>query len=655
MPSRRVFMQTLSLGEAETRWRQCLGSGEDRLTPAERVSTSEALHRVTAEPVFAAVSSPHYDAAAMDGIAVRAEDTFGARETNPVRLTIRRDAVFVNTGDPLPEGFDAVVKAEDLQQHDDGTVSVVAAVPPFQYVRTVGENVAATEMIVARGVCLRPEDLGALLSAKVTTVPVRRRPRVGIIPTGSEVVEPSAELRPGDVIESNSRMVSAWLHQLGAAPVRIEIVKDDPELLAAALAAQVREQDMVLVHAGAAGGTKDFTAEVVARLGEVVVHGVEIKPGKPVLLGLIEGKPVVNLPGYPVSTFVAFDLFVKPVICAMLGTEVPERPRLRARVARKMPSAVGVEEMVFVRLGRIGSGYVCRRSAKGASALVSLAQSDGLLRLPALSEGVEAGQEVVVELLRSQAQVDGALVAIGSHDLSLDLLSDLLSTRCPGRRVACVHVGSAAGLAALRSRETHVAGTHLLDAETGDYNVRFVRDLLPEEPVALVTVADREQGLMVPRGNPKALRSVEDLARSDVSIVNRQRGAGTRILLDYELERHGVARETVRGYGRELYTHLAVASAVAAGSADVALGILAAARAMNLDFIPVTTERYELAMLAETMEDERVALALEVLSSDAFKSRLSELGGYDVSRTSTVRRVGRESMKREEQNVKGER
>jgi putative molybdopterin biosynthesis protein len=633
----RVYLTDLPLEEAQARWTSALRvRGLLRPLPPESVPVAEACGRVTAEPVAAVRSVPHYHAAAMDGIAVRAADTFGASETSPVRLSSDR-YVPVNTGDPMPEGADAVIMVEDI--HDvDGSAEILASVAPWQHVRPAGEDMVATELLLPSNHRIDPLDVGALVAAGVRTVNVRRRPVVRFIPTGNEIVEPSGELRPGQIPEFNTAMLMPEVREWGGVAVRHPIVRDVPDDLADVLK-NAGPSDLLVTIAGASAGARDYTTETFSRLGEVLVHGVAIRPGKPAVLGIVAGRPAIGLPGYPVSAALVFDLFGRPAVYALLGLAPPVRERLRAVVARKIHSTAGVDEFVRVMVGRVGGRTVAAPLARGAGLMTSLVRADGWLIIPRTSEGIEAGTEVEVELRRAAADIASTVVVVGSHDVALDVLGDFLRRADPTSRLASAHVGSLGGLLALYRGEAHMAGVHLLDENTGEYNVSYVRRYLPERPTALVTLAERDQGLLVAPGNPKRIRTFADLARADVRFVNRQRGAGTRVLLDYELRGAGLAPQQLQGYDREVYTHMAVAVTVATGAADCGLGILAAARAMDLDFVPVTRERFDLAVPDEYLDLPLIKRVLAVLEEPEFRRAVSALGGYDLSLTGTVRRV----------------
>jgi putative molybdopterin biosynthesis protein len=637
LSARKVYLDDIPLDEAQRRWWRALDeAGLGRPREVEAIPIAEALGRVTAAPVWARLSSPHYHAAAMDGAALRAEDTVGASEATPVRLTVGRQATWVDTGDSLPPGANAVVMIEHVQRVGDDGIEIMASVAPWQHVRSMGEDMVATELVLPASRLLTPVDLGAVAASGHTHVAVWRRPRVAVLPTGTELVEPGTPVKPGDVIDFNSVMLCGLLREWGAEPTRVAITADSFELLRTRVEEALGHHDVVVVNAGSSAGSEDFTAGVIEALGKVHVHGVAIRPGHPVVLGVARGKPVVGLPGYAVSAVLTAELFVRPLVYRLLGTLPPARPRARAVLSRKVLSPIGEDEFLRVKLGQVGDRLIATPLSRGAGVIMSLVRADGLVTIPRLSEGVHAGTEVEVELLRRRDEVAQTIVAIGSHDLTLDLLSGHLSAVSPGTSLSSSNVGSLGGLIALQRREAHLAGTHLLDEETGEYNLAYVRKTLPSRPVAVVTLVHREQGLIVPRGNPKRITGLEDLLRDDVLFVNRQRGAGTRVLLDFRLRRLGADPARIRGYAREEYTHLAVAAAVASGAADVGLGILAAARALDLDFVPLLKERYDLVIPREFYESELLAPLLGIVRGPDFRRDVEALGGYDTSEMGRV-------------------
>ena len=629
---RRYYLSDIPLDEAIAKFQGALEqAGALDPSPAESVSLESARGRVTAEPVWAKASSPHYDAAAMDGVAVRARDTVGATETSPVRLKLGEQATWVDTGDPVPPGYDAVIMVEVVHEVDEPTIEVQSPVPPYRHVRPLGEDIVATELLLPENHKLRPVDVGACAAAGLTRVSVRQPPKVALIPTGSELVSAGAELKPGDVVEFNSLILAGMIEEWGGGPERLQPVPDDYEQLKAAVREAVPRHDIVVVNAGSSAGSEDYTAQLVEDLGELLVHGVAFRPGHPVVLGVVEGKPVLGIPGYPVSAALTCEIFVKPLIERKLGVQTPQRDHVTATMTRKVLSPMGEDEYLRVNLGRVAERMVVTPIQRGAGVITSLVRADGLVVIPRFSEGVGAGEEVTVELLRPAEEIERTILATGSHDLALDLLASRLHRLEPRLTLSSSNVGSLGGLIALKRGETHIAGTHLLDEETGEYNLSFVRRYVTGCNVVVVNLVRRVQGLIVPKGNPRGVASLEDLGRDDVTFVNRQRGSGTRVLLDYKLKELDIAPERINGYDREEYTHLAVAAAVAGGKADVGLGILSPARALGLDFVPLLTEQYDLVTPKEFYEGDLLQPLLTVVRGDEFRREVDALGGYDTT------------------------
>ena len=661
------YLEDIPREEALARWFAALAqAGLDRPLEGEWVALEDAAGRITAEPVWALISSPHYHAAAMDGYAVRAEDTRGASETRPVYLTIGQQAFYVDTGDPLPPGTNAVIMVEDVQVREEGqsadqqsgeateqqagreAIEVLAAVPPWQHVRPMGEDIVATELILPANHLLRPQDIGAAAGAGHARLCVRRKPRVAIQPTGTELVPPGSNVRPGDIIEYNSLVLGAMISEWGAAVTRLPPLKDDYAAIRARILEAGRDHDLVIVNAGSSAGSEDFTARIIAELGQVLVHGIAIRPGHPVILGLIElpeetrnserqassvkrRVPVIGLPGYPVSAAITCELVVRPTIARWLGQPVEPPAEITATITRKVVSPEGEEEFLRVTVGQVGDRVVATPLPGGSGVLMSLVRADGIVRIPRGEGGFEPGTAVTVALYRSPAAIRHTIVAIGSHDLTLDLLADELGRRQPGWRLSSANVGSLGGLLALGRGEAHLAGSHLLDEATGEYNLPYIRRYLAGVPVRVIGFVRRVQGLIVPRGNPKGIRDLADLTRPDVSFINRQRGAGTRILLDYRLKQAGISPRQIQGYERQEFTHLAVAAAVASGAADCGLGILAAARALDLDFVPLDEERYDLIVPARFYDEPLLAPLLAIVRDPAFQARVEALGGYTAA------------------------
>src|SRR3954467_7945391 len=622
------FIHDVPAAAALAAWRAaCEAAGcPERVDPV-RLHPPRAVGRVTAAPVWAARSSPSFDASAMDGIAVRAQETVGASESTPV-LIEPGAFVVVDTGDPIPEGFDAVVMREHVHHDDAGRAELRAAVAPYQHVRSIAEDVSAAELVLPPGHLLRAVDVAAAAAAGAVDVLVHRAPVVAVLPTGDEIRPVGTEPAPGVILDTNSLMLAAQAEAVGCEAQRTEIVPDDPDRIAAAVHDAAARADLVIVVAGSSAGRDDHTAGVVGRLGTLAVHGVAVRPGHPVVMGAVDATPVLGAPGYPVSAALTFDIFAAPLLAALEGSAPPEHPRARARVARKLASSMGMDDWVRVRLGRVGGELVATPLPRGAGVLTSLVRADGLLVVPAGLEGHHAGESVEVTLLRGVGAIDRTIVAVGSHDLVLDLAASELRAVDPGVTLASSNVGSLGGLVALRDGLCHVAGSHLLDPAGGEYTLPYVDRVLGGRDVAVVRLVHREQGLIVAAGNPLGIAGIEDLTGDGMRYVNRQRGAGTRVLLDYELGRRGIPADAVSGYEREEHTHLAVAAAIAAGRADAGLGIMAAARAFGLDFVPVTREPYDLVLAAETLEDPVTAPLWALLDDPDFRAAVEALGGY---------------------------
>lgn len=623
------FVSDVPSKEATAAWRAaCTAAGCPERLDVERVSVTDAVGRVTAEPVWALRSSPAFDSAGMDGIAVRAADTVGAAETTPVLLA---EFEVVDTGDPLPAGYDAVVMREHVHHTGDGKAELQAAVPPYQHVRSIGEDISATELLLPEGHRLRPVDVAACAAAGAVELVVRRRPRVVVVPTGDEIRPIGTDTAPGEILDTNSLMLAAQAREIGCTAETTAIVADDPELITAALRDAATRADLVILIAGSSAGRDDHTARVVAGAGTLAVHGVAVKPGHPVVLGTVGTTPVLGAPGYPVSASLTFDIFAAPLLAALEGTAPRERPSATARLARKLASAVGTDDWVRVRLGRVGGEVVATPLPRGAGVLTSLVRADGLLVVPAGVEGHHAGEQVRVELLRGLGEIGRTIVTIGSHDLVLDVAASELRAADPLVTLASSNVGSLGGLVAVRDGLCHLAGSHLLDPDTGEYTLPYVDRLLGREGIAVVRLVHRDQGLIVAPGNPLGLTGIEDLTRA--AYVNRQRGAGTRALLDHELTRRGIDPAEISGYSREEHTHLAVAAAVSAGRADAGMGILAAARAFGLDFVPVAREPYDLVLRTETLDDPLLAPLWALLERPEFRAGVESLGGYSCEET----------------------
>ena len=628
---RHIYLRMKSLEEARELWFARFDL--KALRASEEILTMAARGRVTAAPVMARRSSPAAHQAAMDGFAVAAAATFGATPESPRLLRLGQEAFAVNTGHLMPPGTDAVIMVEQIPDPEADPIVIEAPTFPWQHVRRVGEDLVRGEMVLPEDTEINPWSQGALLAAGVTRVRVHCRPRVAIIPTGSELVPATAlEAEPGSgrLPEFNSVILSGLVLEAGGLPLVRPIVPDDAEALSAVIQEALTASDLVLINAGSSAGTEDYTYQAIAALGEVLVHGVAMMPGKPTLLGVVGGKPVIGNPGYPVSAVLSFEQFAAPLIAGLAGKRLSPRPTLTVHPAQNLPSKPGLTEFIRVTLGRVGDQVIATPLPRGAGAITSLVRADGLLTVPSLSEGLEEDRPVTAELLVAPEDIDGTLVVLGSHDNTLDLLATLLRRQDPRLRLSSGHVGSLGGLMALRQGRSHLGGSHMLDPETNTYNVPFIKRYLAGVPLKLINLAWRQQGLMLAPGNPKDLHTIKDLARPGVRFINRQRGAGTRLLLDFLLQEENLSAAAIQGYDREEYTHMAVAVNVFSGTADVGLGIMAAAKALGLDFIPLLPERYDLVVPESTFGDPRFQVLLAVIRSAEFQQAATALGGYDL-------------------------
>lgn len=607
----------------------------------EFLSVPDAVGRVLAEPVTASLSSPNYHLSAMDGIAVKAKNTFGAGETRPKELIIGKDAFYVNTGYVLPENTDSVIMIEYVNVLDEKRIEIEAPAFPWQHVRKVGEDIVATELLFPRNHVVTPYCIGALLSGGVLSVLVKKKPKVLVIPTGSELVDwresSLKDLKPGQVLETNSFVLGKLIESSGGAYVRHEMLTDDQKKIQQAVEDGVNgDFNMVLTMGGSSAGSEDYTKSVISNLGKVLVHGVTIMPGKPILIGKIKDKPVFGIPGYPVSAIIAFEQFVRPLLYKMLGQPEIERQRIQVEPTKKIPSKLGVEEFIRVKLGAVGNKIVAIPLPRGAGCITSITEADGIIRVPNNVEGIKPQESATVELLHPLSLIKNTIVAVGSHDNTLDIIADQIKAGHSSLTLSSSHVGSMGGLMAIKKRVCHLAGSHLLDIDDGSYNISYIKKYLPNTKVKLINLVFRDQGLIVSPENPKAIKGIEDLDRNDITFINRQAGSGTRILLDYKLNQLGMEPEKISGYGNEEFTHMSVAVAVLSGSVDVGLGIFAAAKALNLDFIPVVTEQYDLIIPEEYFEWENIQVLLETISTKKFKDRVEALGGYSTEKTGEI-------------------
>lgn len=624
---RNLYLSNLELEEGKSLFLKELGDIREVLDK-EKIKVIDSLGRITSQPVFARLSSPYYNAAAMDGIAVKSSATYEADESTPLRIKLNEDFVYVDTGDVIEEPYDSVIMIEDIVEIDDKTVEIIRAASPWQHVRPVGEDIVASEMIVSAFHKIRPVDIGALLSGGLIEIEVIKKPKIGIVPTGTEIIEPEEEIGPGKIIESNSRMFEALVKEYGGIPQRYNTIKDDYGLIKNEIKKAINENDIVVINAGSSAGTEDFTSQIIRELGSVIVHGIAIKPGKPAILGKIENKPIVGIPGYPVSAYFVFEAFVKPLIFKTLNIKEPKRITEKATLSKRMVSSLKHREYTRMKLGKVNDKLIATPLNRGAGVTMSLVKADGIAIIPKNIEGFEAGEEIEVELLKDLEDIENTIVSIGSHDILMDILANIIHKNNSNINLSSAHVGSLGGIMAIRRGEAHIAPVHLLDEKNGEYNISYINKFLKNKGIALIKGVKRQQGMIIEKGNPKGIKGLEDLLRDDIVFVNRQKGSGTRILLDYKLKENNIDGIHIKGYDREMTTHMTIASAILSKTADVGIGIQSAANVMGLDFIPIGEEEYDFIIEEKFLNEENIKAFIEGLKSKEFKNELSEIGGY---------------------------
>lgn len=624
---RDIYLDTVDIEEAKEIFHAKFSElYKDKI---ETISVFDSLNRVLSKSIFAQISNPHYNASAMDGISVKADVTYGAHERNPIRLKENEDFIYVDTGDCIGEKYNAVIMIEDVFSNEDGSINIFKSSHPWEHVRVVGEDIAIGDMILPSLHKISPVDIGAILSAGVTEIEVLTRLKVGILPTGSEIVNPGEILKPGDIIDSNSRVFENLVIEAGGIPKRYEPVIDDKNLLREAILKSISENDIVVINAGSSAGSEDYTCGLIEELGEVYVHGIAIKPGKPTILGKIQGKPVIGIPGYPVSAFISFREFVVPFVEGY--TNFVERKYEEIILSKRIVSALKHKEYVRMKLGKVGDKIIGTPLSRGAGVTMSLVKADGILTIPKNSEGYEAGTKVEVELLRPIERINGGVVSIGSHDIIMDHINDIMAKSEGNYNLSSAHVGSLGGIMAIKKGETHIAPVHLLDDKTGVYNESFIRKYLNSSEVVLLKGIQRSQGLYVQKGNPLNIKGLKDIAENKYIFANRQRGSGTRTLLDYYLEKENLTGEDLIGYDREFTTHTNVALSVQTGNTQVGLGIQSVGILMGLDFIPFSVEDYDFIIPKKFLKEKGIKEFMTILKSDEFSKRLDSLGGYIIN------------------------
>lgn len=594
---------------------------------SETINTIDALNRVTSKSIYAAKCDPMYNASAMDGIEVLSENTQSASNDNPKILKLGVDFEYVNTGNPIKKEYNSEIMIEDVMVIDEFTVSIIKPAYPYQNVRVKGESIVEGEMVLKNNSLIRAQDIGAIYASCNDVIEVYKKPLVGIIPTGNEMVNDKNELKNGKLMESNSKMFKALVETNHATANIYDICLDDKELLKERLLKAVKENDLVIINAGSSAGTKDYTVDIISELGTVFAHGIAIKPGKPTILGVIDNKPVIGIPGYPVSAFLVFDLFVKPILLKMQCIRDDESQYIECTLSRNIVSSLKNAEYVRMNIGYVNNKFVATPLERGAAQIMSLVKADGLLYIDRLSEGYNEGDLVKVKLIKPLSVIKNNLSIIGSHDLVIDVISDTLD-------VSSAHVGSMGGIFALLKNECHIAPIHLLDTSTGVYNISYIKKYFKNQKMVLIKGVGRTQGILEKKG--LNIKTIKDIALNNIPFANRQGGSGTRILFDYLLNKDNISPDMINGYQKEYTTHLAVGVAIDNDTAKCGIGISSIARILDLDFYPLGNEEYDFLTTYENYLDERVQRFIEVLKSDDFRKKVLDLKDYTIDNLGKV-------------------
>ena len=642
LESRKVFRTLISIEDA-------LSELHKHFKPeptATEVTVFDSIGRTLAHDVIAQIDVPGFDRASMDGYALIANDTFGADDDNPKRLKIvgkceagqqssvpvkDGEAVEISTGAPVPRGANAVVMVEHTRR-TNSVVEVFRPAVPGENIAAAGSDIMAGELVLRNGETITPREIGVLAALGTQRIKVFKKPRVAIISTGNELLSPGASLTYGKLYDINASAIAASAVECGGEPILLGIVPDNAEAMQNTIRRGLEQADMVLTSGSTSAGAGDLIYRIIDNLGKpgVLVHGISVKPGKPAVIAVVNGKPLIGLPGYPTSTLMIFHALVAPVLREMSGLTpkavIVNDARLALRVTTK-----GRRELLPVHLTRTATGeYLAYPTMGGSGAISSFSLSDGYIDVPDTVNYVEEGDEVKVYLFGAGVS-PADLVVIGSHCIGIDILIGVIREHRPGFVSKVINTGSLGGLHAIGRGEADVAGVHLLHEATGEYNVPFYQLFGLMDKAVLVRGYAREQGFLLPKGNPKGIHGFDDLLTGEISFMNRNRGSGTRILVDLHLSKIATSKKAtledlarkIHGYTSETKSHSAVAAAVAYGRADVGVGIRTVAETYGLDFIKIGDESYDFLLARDRLEKPAMQSFLEALRSKEFASLLS--------------------------------
>jgi putative molybdopterin biosynthesis protein len=589
------------------------------------ISVYDSLHKITSKSIFAKLSSPMFNASAMDGIATKSTYTLEASENNPITLT-KDQYIYINTGNIVPNEFDTVIMIEDINELPNNSISIIKSHGLFENIRPIGEDVTMGELIIPKNKKITPVDIAALLAGGIIELEVYQPLHFVIIPTGDEIVKSTLTLQKGQIIDSNSYYIKNELQLLGIECDILNTVEDKYEILEETILNASTKYDLVLIGAGSSAGSKDYVSHVVSNNGSLLVHGISIKPGKPTIIGTINNTPLIGLPGYPVSTYLAYHLIVKQLAYHMLGIPMPYSKTIKAKLTKKIYSTIKEEEYIRVKLGKVQNEIVATPLDRGAGITMSLVKADGFIISKKLSEGFLKEDYVDVTLINNHINIDNNLVSIGSHDIILDIINDQMNDL--GFSLSSSHVGSFSGILSIKNNECHIAPVHILHTD-GTYN-SFIIDKYLDDNYHIIKGIERIQGLYIKKGNPKQIKNISDLTRKDISFVNRQKGSGTRILLDHILQENNINKEDINGYNYELTTHTLVAASIKDERYDTGLGVKSVANLYDLDFIEIGKEHYDFIIHKSILNDPTYQTFIHILQSDLFKEKLEHIGGYII-------------------------
>ena len=629
------FLEVVSVAEAQARFGRHVDCSP---LAAESVSLASAIGRVLAQDLVAEVDAPPFDRSNVDGFALRAADTVAASDLVPKRLVLNREviacgfapalevkpgtATAIATGGVLPRGADAVVMVEHTEVIDDAlSIALHRAVAPGQFISYAGSDIARGEILLRRGARIGSREIGMLAACGLGAVDVVRRPKVAVLSTGNELIRPGDPLRPAGVYDSNGAIIAAAVTEAGGTPVVFGAFPDDERALEEAVREALKGCDLVVLSGGTSKGAGDLSHRVVSQLGRpgILVHGVALKPGKPLCLAVIGDKPVIVLPGFPTSAIFCFHTFVAPLIRARAGLPADAIETIKARVPVRIASELGRQEFALVALVRGEDNWLAFPTAKASGAITSFSQADGFIAIDALASALEACSEADVTLIGDFARSPD-IVIIGSHDIALDAVVGALAERGFSARVLAV--GSQGGVAAAQRGECDIAPVHLVDPASGEYNVHLVRPGL-----RLVRGWQRMQGIMFRHGDWRfENKGVSDAVKAALAdraclMVNRNAGAGTRVLIDKLL-----AGAKPPGYSNQPKSHNAVGAAIAQQRADWGIGIEPVAKLYDLGFIPIAPEEYDFLLVESRAERPAVQTFLSALRDDATRARIHALG-----------------------------